>query len=131
LTSLNLFSNQIGPTGAQALATTLLTNHGLTSLDLSGNRIGPVGAQALATALLTNHGLTSLDLSGNQIEPVGFQALANVIDTRLKTSHQQQTTVQSEYLCEQSFLSELPRDGCILYDILNYAKIPPLKIIHD
>ncbi|MEN8236243.1 MAG: hypothetical protein ABFQ95_01645 [Pseudomonadota bacterium] len=67
LTSLRLGSNNIGDTGAKALA--LLNN--LTSLDLYGNKIGDTGAKALA--LLNN--LTSLDLRSNKIGDTGAKAL--------------------------------------------------------
>jgi hypothetical protein len=101
-------------------------NHSLTSLNFRYNQISDVGAQALATALHTNHSLTSLNLRNNKIDPISIQALADAIDTRFKMSIQQQTVLQSE--SEQSLFSELPGDGCILSDILNYVKIPPLKI---
>jgi hypothetical protein len=48
-----------------------------------------VGAQALATTLLANHGLTLLDLCCNQIGLVATQALVDVIDKRHKVSDQQ------------------------------------------
>ena len=59
LTSLNLFGNEIGDTGAMALAK--LAN--LTSLDLGFNQIGDAGVVELAK--LTN--LKSLTINGNSI----------------------------------------------------------------
>jgi hypothetical protein len=56
--------------------------------------------------------------------------VTNAIDGRQKWSLQQQTTIRSEFECEHSFLYQLPRDGCILRDILNYVKISPLEIIY-
>ena len=53
LTSLNLWSNDIGDAGVTALATALQTNTTLTSLDLKRNRIGDAAAVALLSARLT------------------------------------------------------------------------------
>ena len=38
-------------------------------------------------------------------------------------------TITSEFECVQSLFYELPRDGYILSDILEYTKIPSLEII--
>src|SRR6185312_12729189 len=48
LTSLDLYNNSIGDTGATALAKALESNSSLTSLNLRYNQIGVIGAAALA-----------------------------------------------------------------------------------
>ena len=53
LTNLDLYGNNVGPAGAQSLATVLKTNTTLTNLDLSLNNVFPAGAKSLATALKT------------------------------------------------------------------------------
>jgi internalin A len=70
LKSLDLAGNQIGETGAKAIAS--LTR--LTLLDLAGNQIGDKGANAIAS--LT--GLSSLELVANQIGDAGARAIANL-----------------------------------------------------
>ncbi len=70
LTSLNLGDSNIGADGARAVAESLT---GLTSLNLSGNNIGADGARAIAASLT---GLTSLNLSGNNIGDDGARAVA-------------------------------------------------------
>ena len=52
--------NNVGPAGAESLATALKTNTTLTNLDLSSNNLGPVGAESLAKALETNTALKIL-----------------------------------------------------------------------
>ena len=53
---MNLFDNQIGDEGAQALATALQTNKTLTKLYLVGNQIGAEAVKpAIRNALVTNN----------------------------------------------------------------------------
>ena len=85
----NLFSvpydfcegNQIGATGAAALAKALEFNSSLTSLNLSDNEIKEKGAAALAKALKSNSSLTSLNLNANQIKDTGATALAKTLES--------------------------------------------------
>ena len=48
-------------------------------LDLRGNNIGPSGAEAIAEALKVNRVLTSCDLSRNIIGVEGAKALASAL----------------------------------------------------
>ena len=68
---LYLYSNQIGDTGATALAVGLKVNTVLEGLILNGNRIGDAGVTALAEALKVNTVLESLMLSDNRIGDAG------------------------------------------------------------
>ena len=43
--------NNVGPAGAELLATALKTNTTLTNLHLYGNNVRPAGAESLPTAL--------------------------------------------------------------------------------
>ena len=76
LTQLNLSSNRIGNSAVNKLAAALQHNSSLTTLDLFGNEIGASGASGLATALQHNSSLTTLDLSGNEIGDLGACGLA-------------------------------------------------------
>ena len=79
LTTLNLFGNDIGPTGAAAIAEALKSGSGvLTSLNLSANLLcgvdkfgrgtyDPSGIQAIASALTGNGVLNNLMLNLNTI----------------------------------------------------------------
>ncbi len=77
LTQLNLERNDIGDTGAQALAQVLAQTK-ITQLYLSWNSIGDAGAQALAQVLPQTQ-ITQLDLGINKIGDAGAQALADVL----------------------------------------------------
>ena len=63
-------NNNIGDTGAAALAKALESNSSLTSLDLHENNIEDTGA-ALVKALESNLSLTFLNLGSNQIGYTG------------------------------------------------------------
>ncbi|CAF3528138.1 unnamed protein product [Rotaria socialis] len=54
LTRLDLYTNQIGDSGAQYLGEALKTNKSVTLLQLQTNQIGDSGAQYLADALKVN-----------------------------------------------------------------------------
>ncbi|KAF9993363.1 hypothetical protein BGZ79_001988, partial [Entomortierella chlamydospora] len=81
LTTLNLYSSNIGGNGAQVLAEALKTNSTLTTLDLRSNFIRDSGGQSLAEALKTNSTLTTLDLGSNLIGDSGGQSLAEALKT--------------------------------------------------
>ncbi|KAG0344009.1 hypothetical protein BG005_002083, partial [Podila minutissima] len=81
LTTLDLRTNSIGDSGAQALSEALKTNSTLISLYLYYNSIGDNGAQALAEALKINSNLTTLNLDSNSIGDNGAQALAEALKT--------------------------------------------------
>ncbi|KAH3766089.1 Protein NLRC3 [Pelomyxa schiedti] len=72
----NLSKMDIGDSGAEQLASTLLQNPKVKEINLSDNCIGDVGAQALARTLETNS-TVFLNLSGNKIGPLGTQAFAS------------------------------------------------------
>ncbi|MBW8309740.1 MAG: SEL1-like repeat protein [Candidatus Paracaedibacteraceae bacterium] len=76
LTSLDVEWNQIGASGAEALAKL----SGLTSLDVRWNQIGDAGAKALAK--LT--GLTSLSVGNNQIGATGKWKLEKLSNLGIK-----------------------------------------------
>jgi Ran GTPase-activating protein (RanGAP) involved in mRNA processing and transport len=59
LTSLDLFTNSIGPAGAASLAEALGVNTALKGLNLGENSIGAAGAASLADALKVNSTLRS------------------------------------------------------------------------
>lgn len=62
------------------LAKGLIKNKTLTYLNLSSNNINETGAQALAQALMTNRTLQTLELSGdNYLSSLGIKALANAL----------------------------------------------------
>ena len=73
LRELNLVDNEIGPEGAEAIATGNLT--ALTSLNLGSNDIGVRGARAISGANFV--GLTFLNLEDNGIGDEGATAIAS------------------------------------------------------
>lgn len=79
LRDLDLSFNNIGDTGAIALAAALPMVPRIGSLDLSDNRIGDAGTAALADALLRSPSLGWLSLHTNRIGDKGASALADVL----------------------------------------------------
>merc|ERR1712137_1429828 len=77
LTHLFLDGNQIGQSGAEAIASALSTNCTLSTLGLAENEIGDPGAEALASALSTTCPLTSLFLAENKIGNRGAEVIAS------------------------------------------------------
>ncbi len=73
VSSLDLWENDIGPEGAQAIANSASLKN-LTSLNLWYNNIGPEGAQAIANSESLKN-LTSLDLGSNGIGIEGENAI--------------------------------------------------------
>ena len=55
---MRLDRNNLGPTGAESIATALKTNTTLTNLGLYDNKLGPTGAESLSTELKANTTLT-------------------------------------------------------------------------
>ena len=80
LTELHLGYNEIGDSGAGALAKAMERNSTLTKLSLSGNKIGDSGAAALAGAVERNSTLTELHLDYNEIGDSGAGALAKAME---------------------------------------------------
>ena len=81
LTKLDLVGDNIGDSGAQALAEALKVNQSITSLALENNNIGDSGAQALAEALKDNQAITWLSLWDNNISS---EELNNQIEAKIK-----------------------------------------------
>ena len=79
LTTLGLADNEIGYSGAKAIAEALKVNAVLTELLLGGNSIGNDGAKAIAEALKVNPVLTTLNLWGNRIGVEGAKAIAEAL----------------------------------------------------
>jgi Leucine-rich repeat (LRR) protein len=86
LTALNLDANQIGDEGAAALAQLVSTNTTLTELHLDDNKIGIEGAAALAQMLSTNATLTELSLYDNQISDEGAAAITRLLARNVETA---------------------------------------------
>src|SRR3989338_5284810 len=79
LTTLNIELNKISDTGAAAIAQALKSNSSLTALQLHDNEIGNTGAVAIAQALSINSSLTTLNLKCNKIEDTGATAIAQAL----------------------------------------------------
>lgn len=67
LTTIDLQSNGLGPTGAAALVDGIAASPSLTSLNLAHNFIKPDGLKALGRALRLSKHLARLDVSNNQV----------------------------------------------------------------
>lgn len=80
LRDLDLSSNELGDTGAEALGRLLVAQGGgggaLRKLSLGANYIGPKGAKALAGGLRVNSSLEVLELNSNRIGADGVAAIA-------------------------------------------------------
>jgi len=79
-TGLYLAHSGLGRGGAEALATSLRTNHELKELNLFNNSIGDAGAHRLAEALEHDTVLTSLFLERNGISNEGLVDLAEHLE---------------------------------------------------
>ncbi|KAL3912795.1 MAG: hypothetical protein SGILL_006744 [Bacillariaceae sp.] len=79
--SLDLWTNQIGPVGARAVAMMLSTNSSLRRISLGNNAIGDEGAQAIAEALTQNphSSLVYLGLGYNEIGNEGAVAITDAV----------------------------------------------------
>jgi len=82
LAILNLSEIQIGPNGAESLASVLKKLSSLVILDLSYNNIGPIGTQKLTPVLVSPQcsSLSHLNLSNNNIGPLGAESIASVLN---------------------------------------------------
>jgi Ran GTPase-activating protein (RanGAP) involved in mRNA processing and transport len=73
--------NQLGDDGASALAVAIQDPKlPLQELFLGGNQIGPTGAASIAQALVTNTSLQKLYLEGNCIGPDGAASFTSVLE---------------------------------------------------
>ncbi len=79
LTTLNMSQNRVGDSGATAIAEAVCHNQTLTTLDMSENRVGYSGATAIVEALRHNQTLTTLDMSWNQVGDSGATAIAEAL----------------------------------------------------
>ena len=101
--SLDLFKNNIGDAGAQALAGSEHLRN-LTSLNLAWNKIGAAGAEHIAT--LTK--LTSLDLGWNEIGDAGAEHIAKLINlTSLKLIDNQIGAAGAKHIATLTNLTSL------------------------
>merc|ERR1719362_1445722 len=71
--------NEIGHSGAKALAESLVVNSTLQQLDLVNNQLGNEGAIAFAECLEKNNSLNHLNLSFNQIGNKGAIAFSHML----------------------------------------------------
>ncbi len=62
---MNIDNNQIGPEGAQKLATQLKTNYGLSKLYCDSNKMGENGACAIAECMLMMDSLKKICMENN------------------------------------------------------------------
>ena len=79
LTSLSLYKNKIGDSGAASLSQALAANSSLTNLILWSNEIGDSGAASLSQALAANFSLTNLTLWSNYIGDSGAASLSQAL----------------------------------------------------
>jgi len=87
LEELNLNFNDLGPSGAAALAPCLHLAQGLTQLKLFGNCLGSAGAKELLPVVRASTSLTSLYLSLNNIDGRIKSEMSGTVRPRLKTFH--------------------------------------------
>lgn len=120
LESVNLESNRIGVSGAEALASYLIITkgRGLISLKLSYNEIGNEGCIALAEALTTNTTLKELTMKSNKIDT----ALVD-IGKALSVNN----TLENLSLFENDFDQ---RSGAIFHDLIQH-RLPYIGLVLD
>ena len=84
LTSLIIYSNQLGDEGMGAIANALKdsTVSQLASLDVCNNKIGPKGAEALAAWLAVCASLTLLDVRHNPLDEEGEAVVRKAVEGR-------------------------------------------------
>ncbi|XP_077894950.1 leucine-rich repeat-containing protein 74B isoform X2 [Ictidomys tridecemlineatus] len=76
---LDLQDNGLCVAGAEALAYVLSKNSSICDVDLSENQIGVAGAQALCAALKVNQAVQKIQLAGNSLEEKAAQYLAELL----------------------------------------------------
>jgi len=84
---LSLWSNGIGMKGAEAIAYALQKNKHLTELDLNSNNLGPEGCEAISLALLENSALKKIHLDSNEIGDAGATGIALLLDSNKTLRH--------------------------------------------
>ena len=84
-TALNLYSSNIGDSGAAAIAEALKSNTAVTLLFLYNNNIGDRGAAAVAGAVKNNAAVTTLYLYSNNIGDSGAAAIAEALKNNALT----------------------------------------------
>ena len=84
LTSLIIYSNQLGDEGMGAIANALKdsTVSQLASLDVRNNQIGPKGAEALAAWLAVSASVTKILVSSNRLGDAGTTILCDAVEGR-------------------------------------------------
>ena len=108
ITSVSLVGNNIGDEGAIALAETLRQNSTITDVDLRSNNIGDEGVTALAKALRQNSTIIDLDLSSNNIGDEGATALAKALNVDADMINEYQIHEhENSAMEENSAISEL------------------------
>lgn len=81
LKSLNISDNDLGPAGAQLLAS-VINRCQLEKLDISDNRIKNQGMRLIGNALATNSRLIMLVLDSNRIQAEGLQPLCKALSSK-------------------------------------------------
>ena len=124
MVSLNLECNKIGVSGAEALASYLISqsNKGipsLRSLRLSYNCIGNEGAISLADAISRSTTLLDLSLKNNQIGVTGLVAIGNSLF--------QNNTLEAISLFGNNFDSESSK---LFYELIT-QRVPYIGLILD
>lgn len=76
---LELHSNQLGATGASALANALKHNHSVRALNFNDNDLCDEGAEAVASMLAVNTSVATMGLAGNRLRKRAAVALASAL----------------------------------------------------
>ena len=82
LTALDLYFNNLNNEGVSAVCEAIQSNKEtkLASLNFGQNNIGPVGANAVATMVAVTGSLTKMSLAHNELEEEGTKAICEALE---------------------------------------------------
>lgn len=84
----DLSGNNLGPSGAQLLASAIAESSTLRKVNLSENKLGSTGAQSLIGAIASSLSLIQVDLRANSVGPKEEARLRKIATERRKLRHQ-------------------------------------------
>ena len=84
----DLSGNNLGPSGAQLLASAIAESSTLRKVNLSENKLGSTGAQSLIGAIASSLSLIQVDLRANSVGPKEEARLREIATERRKLRHQ-------------------------------------------
>lgn len=131
MTSLNFKCNKISDKACLVIGECLVDNQKILSVDLSSNEIGLTGAEALTTALEKNSTLTSLSLACNNIGLKGIEKIADFLEDQYNKTPITKLDLRSTKMTDQgaSRIAEaIEKKGTVAELYLSYNGISDVGV---